>query len=270
MPALKNTRLRPRIDGRVVTLGHEIQECGSVKKKKKKKKVVSFNNDVPKDPTTGVDVDDEETSFYDAVSNHPIKMDPSSPTSIDPSSIDPSSDPSLVPIPNPSPVPSPEENSGVDSDKNSAENPGVSESPPGLDCSLNQDGHWGANAHSACAYVLNTIALFTKFEASLSTPQYGFNRGMKEFGELGFEATMKELDDNLIGMDAVRMLDPSEVNKEVWSDALSYLMFLKRKRDGTVKARGCTDGRPQREYISKDESSSPTVSIYALIQSCAR
>jgi hypothetical protein len=126
MPALKNTRLRPRIDGRVVTLGHEIQECGSVKKKKKKKKVVSFNNDVPKDPTTGVDVDDEETSFYDAVSNHPIKMDPSSPTSIDPSSIDPSSDPSLVPIPNPSPVPSPEENSGVDSDENPADNPGVS------------------------------------------------------------------------------------------------------------------------------------------------
>jgi hypothetical protein len=30
--------------------------------------------------------------------------------------------------------------------------------------------------------------------------------GMKEFGELGFEATMKELDDNLIGMGAVQML----------------------------------------------------------------
>jgi hypothetical protein len=45
-------------------------------------------------------------------------------------------------------------------------------------------------------------------------------------------------------------------------------MFLKRKRDGTVKARGCADGRPQREYISKDESSSPTVSIYTLMASC--
>jgi hypothetical protein len=91
---------------------------------------------------------------------------------------------------------------------------------------------------------------------------------MKEFGELSFEATMKELDDNLIGMEAVRMLKPNEVNKNVWSDALSYLMFLKRKRDGTVKARGCADGRPQREYITKDESSSPTVSIYPLMASC--
>jgi hypothetical protein len=115
---------------------------------------------------------------------------------------------------------------------------------------------------------MNTIASFTNFEASKSTPQYGFNRGMKEFGELGFEAAMKELDDNLIGMDAVRMLKPSEVNKDVWSDALSYLMFLKRKRDSTVKARGCADGQPQREYISKDESSSPTVSIYTLMASC--
>jgi hypothetical protein len=79
---------------------------------------------------------------------------------------------------------------------------------------------------------------------------------------------MKELDDNLIRMGAVRMLKPSEVNKEVWCDALSYLMFLKRKRDGTFKARGCADGRPQREYISKDDSSSPTVSIYALMASC--
>jgi hypothetical protein len=117
-------------------------------------------------------------------------------------------------------------------------------------------------------YVLNTIASFTNFEASKSTPQYGLNRGMKEFGELGFEATMKELDDNLMGMGAVRILEPNEVNKDVWCEALSYLMFLKRKRNGTVKARGCADGRPQCEYISKDHSSSPIVSIYALMVSC--
>jgi len=28
-------------------------------------------------------------------------------------------------------------------------------------------------------------------------------------------------------------------------------MFLKEKRDGTIKARGCADGRPQREYTKK-------------------
>ena len=45
-------------------------------------------------------------------------------------------------------------------------------------------------------------------------------------------------------------------------------MFLKRKRSGKMKGRGCADGRPQQEYITKEESSSPTVSLYALMGSC--
>ena len=35
-----------------------------------------------------------------------------------------------------------------------------------------------------------------------------------------------------------------------------------------MKARGYADGRPQQEYITKEESSSPTVSLYALMSSC--
>jgi hypothetical protein len=118
------------------------------------------------------------------------------------------------------------------------------------------------------AYVLSTITLYSNIEASKSTAQYGFNRGLKEFGELGYEATVKELDDNLLGMGAVRMLKPSEMNNNIRFEALNYLMFLKRKRCGKIKARGCANGRPQRGYITKDESSSPTVSIYALMTSC--
>jgi hypothetical protein len=200
-------------------------ECGR-KKKKKKKGIVRFDNNTPIGSKLGVD--EEETSFYDAFSNHPSEEESTNPTS---TSSDPDSD----------------TNSGVNTDgddpsstssSSSSSNLGVGREddddlPPGLDCSLNPDENWGANAHSTCSYVLNTIASFTNFEASKSTPKYGFNRGMKEFGDLDFEATMKELDDNLIGMDAVQMIRPSEVNKDVWSDALSYLMFLKKNRDGS-------------------------------------
>ena len=35
-----------------------------------------------------------------------------------------------------------------------------------------------------------------------------------------------------------------------------------------MKARGCANGRPQGEYFTKEESSSPTVSIYALMGLC--
>ena len=46
------------------------------------------------------------------------------------------------------------------------------------------------------------------------------------------------------------------------------LLALKHKRCGKTKGRGCADGRPQREYITKEDSRSPTVSLYALMGSC--
>ena len=46
-------------------------------------------------------------------------------------------------------------------------------------------------------------------------------------------------------------------------------MFLKEKRYGTIKARGCVDCRPQRLYTNKEDASSPTVSIEAMMLSCA-
>jgi len=51
--------------------------------------------------------------------------------------------------------------------------------------------------------------------------------------------------------------------------ALRYLMFLKEKCDGSIKSRGCADGRPQHIYTNKEDASSPTVSIEAMVLSCA-
>jgi hypothetical protein len=50
--------------------------------------------------------------------------------------------------------------------------------------------------------------------------------------------------------------------------ALEYLMFLKKKRCGKIKGQGCADRRKQREHTSKEDASSPTVSIEALMLSC--
>ncbi len=69
-------------------------------------------------------------------------------------------------------------------------------------------------------------------------------------------------------MDTIKMVCPKELDRDLCRNALSYLMFLKRKRTGKVKACGCADGRPMREYISKEETSSPTVSTYALFCHC--
>ena len=45
-------------------------------------------------------------------------------------------------------------------------------------------------------------------------------------------------------------------------------MFLKRKRSGKIKGRGCANGWSEQDYTTKEESSSPTVSLYALMGSC--
>ena len=54
------------------------------------------------------------------------------------------------------------------------------------------------------------------------------------------------------------------LTREEKSKALKYLMFLKEKRCRKIKGRGCADGRPQRLYKTKEETSSPTVSTEAL------
>jgi hypothetical protein len=48
--------------------------------------------------------------------------------------------------------------------------------------------------------------------------------------------------------------------------ATASLIFLNEKRDGdTVKARMCANGSTQQVYISREEATSPTVSLEAII-----
>ena len=92
---------------------------------------------------------------------------------------------------------------------------------------------------------------------------------MKEFTNKGREATKQGLYENLLGMDAVRMIKLHNLEKELYINALTYLMFLKQKKTGKVKALGCADEQPQQDYIGKEETSSETVSIYVLMACCA-
>jgi hypothetical protein len=45
-------------------------------------------------------------------------------------------------------------------------------------------------------------------------------------------------------------------------------MFLKKKRSGRIKGRGCADGRKQRIHTKKEDASSPTVAIESVMLSC--
>ena len=87
--------------------------------------------------------------------------------------------------------------------------------------------------------------------------------GLRTFGDDGMRAVEKEMR-QLHGRDAMKPVHKNCLTIEQQREALAYLMFLKRKRCGKIKGRGCADGRKQRAYITKEDSTAPTVSTEAV------
>ena len=115
--------------------------------------------------------------------------------------------------------------------------------------------------------LLNTQnLLFTKLLLQLQYAEFALNFRVIWCSPLCFS---QKLYKNLLGMDAVRMVKPHNLKKELCINALTCLMFLKHKRTRKIKARGCADRQPQQDFIGKEETSSPTGSVYILMVCCA-
>ena len=95
--------------------------------------------------------------------------------------------------------------------------------------------------------------------------QHNVKKGLQVFGEAGVEAVLKELNQ----LHERGVLEPTKtLSHEQRREALQYLMFLKQKRNGTMKGHGCADGRKQRQHTIKEEASSPTIAIESVMLSC--
>jgi Reverse transcriptase (RNA-dependent DNA polymerase) len=90
------------------------------------------------------------------------------------------------------------------------------------------------------------------------TAQMSAKKGLKIFGQPGADAIVAELQ-QVHYRRVVKPVMGNSLTKEQKRAALHYLMFLKQKRCGKIKARGCADGRKQRLWKTKEETSSPTV-----------
>ena len=96
--------------------------------------------------------------------------------------------------------------------------------------------------------------------------QYTLERGLKEFGDDGVQAVAKEMRQ----WHDQEVLEPTEagtMTREEKRRTLRYLMFLKKKRCGRIKGRGCADGQSQRDYTLKEDTSAPTVFIESVMLS---
>ena len=93
---------------------------------------------------------------------------------------------------------------------------------------------------------------------TLATAQVMMDKGLKMFGSNGLASVkteMKQLHDCKV----MRPHFKKELTSQQCAEALSYLMFLKRKRCGKIKARGCADGRKQCGKIPPEDTTSPTI-----------
>ena len=117
-----------------------------------------------------------------------------------------------------------------------------------------------------------TAVVITKIFDSFNLLQYNLNKGIKVYGERGREAAFEEISQlhkrnvfNPISIEELTALDKKK--------ALGSLIFLKEKKDGTIKGRACADGRKQR-VISPDtetaqdiklKTASPTVALESVL-----
>ena len=109
----------------------------------------------------------------------------------------------------------------------------------------------------------STKGLTSDLEATALT-QFTLKRGLKEFGKEGVEALSKEIAQLHIRK-VGKPISSSQLTREQKRASLRYLMFLTKKRCGRIKARGCADGRKQRETTAKHEASAPTVAIESVM-----
>ena len=73
---------------------------------------------------------------------------------------------------------------------------------------------------------------YFEIEASKSTPQYGFRKGLKLFGDEGYQAAKNKLRVNSLGRGCIDMISWKDLTWDIRKQTLGYLMFLKRKRRG--------------------------------------
>jgi hypothetical protein len=65
--------------------------------------------------------------------------------------------------------------------------------------------------------------------------------------------------------DTFKPQEAEELSTDQKKGALESLMFLKEKRDGTIKGITCADGQKQRETAEPGATTSPTVSLESVL-----
>ena len=116
----------------------------------------------------------------------------------------------------------------------------------------------------AMARLINEFRERVNIKGYSYAQQYILNKGLKMFGNRGKKALMTELD-QLYRRNCFTPVSIKDMSMEERQRAQVALMFLTEKRDKSVKGRMVYNGKPTREWLSREESASPTAVTESII-----
>ena len=76
-------------------------------------------------------------------------------------------------------------------------------------------------------------------------------KGLQVFGDRGLAAIKKKMQ-QFHDLNVITPINVKTMTKQQKSRAISYLMFLKEKRDDNIKGQGCADGHKQQLWMQKE------------------
>ena len=102
---------------------------------------------------------------------------------------------------------------------------------------------------------------------SIIMTQLSLHKGLKTWGKKAREAALAEMK-QLHMRDTFNPKSWSEHTQEQKDQVLESHMFLKKKRCGKIKGRTVAGGNKQRDFISREDASSPTVATESVLLTC--
>jgi hypothetical protein len=95
--------------------------------------------------------------------------------------------------------------------------------------------------------------------------QCSMKAGMKQLKQRGEDAVSKEFSQLHFFRDTFEPINPKDLTNEEHKEVLESHLFLKEKRDATVKGRMVAGGNKQRDTIEKLDASSPTAALESVL-----
>ena len=87
--------------------------------------------------------------------------------------------------------------------------------------------------------------------------QLSLKQGLQEWGGRAEKSAIKEMQ-QMHDIRAFFPRDPKSLTRQERQRALRSIIFMKEKRDKSIKTRACINRAPQRAYIPKEDAASPT------------